>query len=291
MSDKLRIDIVLENEELIAVAKPPGLATAPERNPEALDVLTWLRRRYPGDVTTKPMLVHRIDKMASGVVVFAKGIEAKRELSESFRKRRVVKDYLAIVVGRFPEAPFREASRIAPRPDNDKLMQVAKRGKHSLTLLRRIALVRGHSLVHARPVTGRTHQIRVHLAHVGFPIAGDTLYGGQPEIRLSEWKDRYQPSARKPERPLLERLALHAFRVVIERPSGLLVISTPPPKDFRATLDQLEKLDFGGAGRDDKTRWQETLDFGADDPFAELESSEPRDAEASSGDEGEDERV
>ncbi len=236
------IEILHEDEAMMVVNKPAGLATAPERESRRVDLLTLLKERLAASGQT-PKLVHRIDKHASGVVVFARDREAKRALVEEFGRRRVIKDYLALVSGELAKGPQLETAPLAVKVGRATTTVVDDHGKPSATLLRTVWRFRGYTAVHARPVTGRTHQIRVHLRHRGLPIVSDERYGGEKSLLLSSLKSDYRRGRGEQERPLLERLALHAFAIRLKSPATGKEVScsAPLPKDLRTALRQLEK--------------------------------------------------
>ncbi|MBM4013769.1 MAG: RluA family pseudouridine synthase [Planctomycetes bacterium] len=226
---------------MFAVDKPAGLATAAERSIRQPDLLTLLKRAAP-DAHVK--LVHRIDKHASGVVVFALGRAAKTALTAEFAARRVVKDYLALVSGQVDEAVQVIDAPLTPSHGKvQKMIVVPGRGKPAVTLVRALVRFRGYSLVHARPLTGRTHQIRAHLRHLGHALLCDAAYDGEESLLLSRLKHGYRPARGESERPLLARLALHAARIRLRSPAdgSDVTIRAPLPRDLRAAIKQLQK--------------------------------------------------
>ncbi len=236
-----RLNVLHRDAAMIAVDKPAGLATAGERDDRRPHLLGLLKRAQP-DASVK--LVHRIDKPASGVVVFALGRESKRALQAEFAARRVVKDYLALVSGHVDDAPQRIDVTLTPRLGRVSRMVVTPgRGKPAVTLVRALLRFRGYTLLHARPLTGRTHQIRAHLRHLGHALVGDATYGGEEQLLLSSLKLDYRRPRGERERPLLARLGLHALRIRLTSPaSGAAVTCVAPlPKDLRSTLRQLQK--------------------------------------------------
>jgi RluA family pseudouridine synthase len=233
--------VLYQDAAVIAVDKPSGLATAAERSVRQPHLLGLLKEAHP-DASVK--LAHRIDKQASGVVLFALGRESKQALQEQFSQRQVSKDYLALVSGHVDDAPQTVDLPLTPRLGKvHKMVVTPGRGKPAITIVRGLLRFRGYTLVHARPVTGRTHQIRAHLRHLGHSIVGDAVYDGEEQLLLSGLKLDYRRPRGESERPLLARLALHAFRIRFRSPaSGELVTCTSPlPKDLRATLKQLQK--------------------------------------------------
>jgi RluA family pseudouridine synthase len=261
---------LFSDASLVAVDKPAGLATAAERSDKKPHLLALVKKSRPG---ASVKLVHRIDKHASGVVVFALSREAKQRLHQEFTGRRVTKDYLALVSGHVDDAPQMIDANLSPRRGRVQRMAVTpNHGKVAVTLVRGIWRFRGHTLVHARPVSGRTHQIRVHLRHLGHSIVADPTYDGEPELLLSGLKFGYRRGRGERERPLLDRLALHALRIRLVSPAtGTEITCTAPlPKDLRSTLRQLQKSAGTRLVSDLEARLDDPLAGAGEDPFAEL---------------------
>ncbi|RPI33608.1 MAG: RluA family pseudouridine synthase [Chloroflexota bacterium] len=232
-------DLVLWSDEaLLVINKPAGLASLPDGyDPKAPHVKSVLA------ATHDPLyIVHRLDKDTSGVLVLARSLEAHRLLNTEFEKRRVAKTYHALVAGR-PDWTER-VMRLPLLPDGDRQHRtvVDRKGKRAVTVLRLLESLGPYSLIEASPQTGRTHQIRVHLAAAGFPIVGDELYGRGESISLSEFKLDYK-AEKNPERPLIARLALHAFSLAFEHPitREALYFEAGYPKDLGAVINQLRK--------------------------------------------------
>ena len=266
-------EVLFEDEALLAVSKPAGLATVPERQSRRECLLDSLKRERaePG-----LKLVHRLDKHASGVVVFAKDRNSKRKLIEQFSERRVTKDYLALVSGQFTSGPERLEDHLVPIPGRRPRMAVRDEGgKHAITLVRPAFRFRGFAVVHARPVTGRTHQIRVQLQYRGYTLVGDEVYGGDASLYLSKLKSRYRPARGETEKPLLDRMALHAGRIRLQSPTGeALDIRAPLTKDLTTTFKQLQKI----RAQDEAEAFAEFLrePFGnGQDPFEGMEGVGP----------------
>jgi RluA family pseudouridine synthase len=192
-----------------------------------------------------PRVVHRLDAETSGVLLIARGIDSQRALVRQFAERQVEKAYLAIVRGR-PAAERGVIDRpIAVDLQHPDRMRIGGRGsKAAMTEWELLESWAGLSLLRCRPRTGRTHQIRVHLAHAGTPLAVDALYGSGEGLWLSQLKPGYHASRRHEEHPLIARLTLHAgsLRFVHPADGRQVHVEAEPPKDFRATLNQLRKL-------------------------------------------------
>jgi 23S rRNA pseudouridine955/2504/2580 synthase/23S rRNA pseudouridine1911/1915/1917 synthase len=241
------LDILLDTPNVVAIQKPTGLATIPGRGEttSAFEQLAaQLTLPHTGQTDPRLRVVHRLDKDTSGVLLFAKHIEAQRHLSHQFQNNTVQKEYLALVAGR-PSADEGEIDvNLAPHPGNPKLMAISKQGRPARTLWKVEQRFRAYTLLRVFPKTGKTHQIRVHLRHAGMPLAVDPLYNpNAPAIMLSHLKRDYRPRRGAEERPLIARLTLHAEKLrFTDLMRGEVELVAGLPKDFRATLNQLSKL-------------------------------------------------
>lgn len=236
------LDILYEDGHLLVVNKPAGVLTIPGRQGGEVALREVLAERLK--ITSELRLVHRLDRPTSGVLVLAKTFDAQRALSHQFRRREVDKDYLALVRSQPPSPEGLIDAPLAPHPRRRHLMTVPRTGgRPSRTAWKLVERFRHFSLLRCRLLTGRQHQIRVHLNHVGLPLAVDANYGGADALYLSQFKRDYRPTRRGPERPLIDRLTLHAERLAFTHPATgePLTITAPLPKDFRATLNQLRK--------------------------------------------------
>ncbi|HOX30745.1 MAG TPA: RluA family pseudouridine synthase [Spirochaetales bacterium] len=240
------IPVLFSDESILAVDKPAGMLSIPDRyDPEAPVASAALAAAWG-----RLYAVHRIDKDTSGVLVYARSAEAHRELGLAFESRAVRKVYRALVRG-LPD--WEERSCELPlRADGDREHRTvidAHKGKSARTdfaVVQRFAArgsFGGAALVEARPETGRTHQIRVHLAALGFPCLCDPLYGDGEALLLSKLKRRWKGDEFA-ERPLLARAALHALSIEFAHPATgrELRLEAELPKDLRASLAQLGKL-------------------------------------------------
>jgi 23S rRNA pseudouridine955/2504/2580 synthase/23S rRNA pseudouridine1911/1915/1917 synthase len=250
--EKSKLDILAETPNWVAVVKPAGLATIPGRA-ETDSVLERLaaQRGLPHSGTDDPRrrVVHRLDKDTSGVLLFAKNVDTQRHFSHQFQNNTVQKEYVALVVGRPQQTEGDIDAPIARHPTDPTRMTVVKRGgRPARTLWKVEETFRGFSLLRLFPKTGKTHQIRVHLQHIGLPLAIDPLYnpprrGQPPALLLSSLKRDYRPTRGEEERPLMARLTLHAHRLAFTDTSGERVtLEAELPKDFRVTLNQLRRL-------------------------------------------------
>lgn len=242
-----RLEVVREDPGWTAVHKPSGLASVKERwrpeAPTALSVLHGIWREKDPDAP-KPFVIHRLDKDTSGLLLFGRDAASSRALSEAFRKRRVRKEYLALVAGTPPEPSGEIELRLLPDPRKPERMLVEeRRGKKSVTAWATEEVFRGWTLLRVVPRTGRTHQIRATLAHLGCPVTADPLYGEGGVLFLSSLKRRYKRPRDHEEIPLLGRLALHAHRLRFEDPAGggEVVLEASVPKDMRVAIEKLRK--------------------------------------------------
>jgi len=147
-------------------------------------VATWLSNRQKGMNGDRAGIVHRLDRATSGVMVAARTAEALGWLQKQFSQRKVKKAYIAIIKGELPNKEAIIDMPIERNPRHPQTFRVGVRGKAAVTAYEVVKTANGYSLLKLQPTTGRTHQLRVHLAHLGHPIVGDTLYGGEPADRL-----------------------------------------------------------------------------------------------------------
>ena len=206
--------------------------------------------RVTGGLSFRPRLVHRIDKDTTGAVVVAKNLEAERALRQAFEAGTIRKSYLALVEGGAVPLGRRDHADRAHRSALSCARAAGCRspndGKPSKTRVRhRRAVRRLHPPCAASRSPDARTQIRVHLSHDGFPLVVDRFYGRRSEFKLSEFKAGYRPKRGLPERPLIDRLTLHAHEVVLP-PLGArtepLEIVAPVPRDLERVLKQLRKV-------------------------------------------------
>lgn len=238
-------DLILYLDDLLLVInKPPGLPSLPDGyDPQAPHVKSVLE---PG--LGRLWMVHRLDKETSGVMLLARTAQAHRELNGQFERHEVSKVYHALVVGNPPWEQF-----LADQPlqaDGDRRHRTvvdARGGKPAATHLVVLERFKGYSLVEARPQTGRTHQIRAHLAALGHPLLGDMLYGNNPGLYLSELKPGFAKTGCA-ECALMRRVGLHARSLRFAHPEmgEYRTIEAPYSKDFKAALRQLRRYSPGG---------------------------------------------
>ncbi len=236
----IRPELLHIDEDLLVVHKPSGLLTIPDRFRQApLHLQGWLEATHG-----KVWVVHRLDRETSGVICFARNEEAHRHLSMQFADRQVDKHYRALIEGKPFSVQGVIEEPIGPHPTRSGQMAVLARGKPAITHYQVLEVFRAFSWVDARILTGRTHQIRVHFQSIGHPLAVDALYGRRAELYLSEIKTKnFRLGRDKTERPLLHRIALHAYEIGLLHPADgrRLQFTAPLPKDLAAVLKQLRK--------------------------------------------------
>lgn len=238
MSFKLADHLLFQNDDYVAVNKPSGLLTIPDREGKEVSLKNLLKEKF-GEIFT----VHRLDRDTSGLVVFALNEQTHKHLSQQFEARETEKIYYGLVLGKLTDAEGVINEPIAEHPTKKGTMTVWRKGKESITEYKVLESFRLFSWLQFQILTGRTHQIRVHLKHLGHPIACDPVYGDGKPIFLSQFKTKFKLSQTEDEeRPILNRLALHSAKLRFTGMSGEEVaLEAPIPKDLRATLNQLEK--------------------------------------------------
>lgn len=230
--------IIFETDSFVAVDKPSGLLTIPDREQSEISLKAILTKKY-GNIFT----VHRLDKDTSGLLIFAKNETAHQYYSRLFEERKVDKYYLGIVHGQpQPESGLIDAP-IAEHLTQKGLMCVHRNGKASTTGYETLEAGKFFSLVSFRLFTGRTHQIRVHCKNIGHPLACDPLYGDGKPVLISTFKKKYNISKNElEERPMISRLALHSYRLVFTDQEGIeRDLCADIPKPFQALMKQQGK--------------------------------------------------
>lgn len=226
--------ILQESEHYIIINKPAFISTLADRN-SSVNILALAT-----DYCETAQVCHRLDKETSGALVIAKTPEAYRNMAMQLEARTVGKEYHAIVDGLL-EAENMEVDLPLYTNSNAKVRVSHKRGKEAKTTFSTIEALKKHTLVACFPESGRMHQIRVHLASQGFPIAGDENYEGSP-ILLSSVKRKFNLKQGKEEQPLMKRFALHAARITFkDMDEKEISVEAPYPKDFAVALKQLRK--------------------------------------------------
>ena len=244
---KTPFTLIYADDDMIAVNKAAGLLVAADRwdiEAPRLDLLIQKELPQIAPLCQKLYAVHRIDKDTSGILLYALNAEAHRALNTAFQERKIKKTYRLLIHGRVQEEQF--TVDLPLRADGDALHRTVvdkRRGKEAITHFTVLETFRQFSLLEARPVTGRTHQIRAHLAAAGYPIVCDSLYGSGKPVLLSELKQRWHGDVYT-EQPLIRRLALHAYQLegIHPRTSEPFSFTAEYAKDFKSTVHQLQKL-------------------------------------------------
>lgn len=231
------IDIVFEDEHFMAVMKYPHFASVPERGETPkISVLEFIKQTYPD-----AQLCHRLDKETSGILIIAKTPEFYRHLSMQFEKRKVEKYYHAVVAA--PIEWDNVEVNIGLNTENvGKVLIDKKLGKKSQTFFTTLWHTKNFALLQCKPVTGRLHQIRVHLSYMHFPIVSDELYGGKKPF-LHEIKRKFKTNDEQ-QNAMIERVALHAKKIVFEHLDGRKIeMECDYPKDFAVLVKLIQKWD------------------------------------------------
>lgn len=225
--------ILYQDDDYVLINKPPFVSTLEDRN-DPVNILQVARNFIPD-----AQVCHRLDKDTSGVLAIAKNPEAYRHLSIQLEDRVVTKIYHAVADGIHD---FKETLVNAPiLKQNDGTVKISRQGKPAQTTFTTLEVMGGYTLIECRPVTGRMHQIRIHLAKLGASIAGDELYGGKP-VFLSKIKRGFNLKKDTEEEALMKRMALHAFSLEFLDLGGKKVkVEAPYPKDFRVLVKQLRE--------------------------------------------------
>lgn len=210
----IELEVLYEDDDCVVINKPVGVLTHSKGafNPEGT-VASWLRSRLKDLEGSRGGIVHRLDRATSGVMICAKNPEALSWLQKQFSQRKTKKTYMAVVQGTMnPESAIIDMP-IERNPKAPSTFRVGNQGKYARTTYRTVLAGESYSLLELKPETGRTHQLRVHLAAQKHPIVGDTLYDGQKA----------------------DRLYLHAaeLEITIPRSHERKVFAVPMPKEFR----------------------------------------------------------
>lgn len=229
--EDIPLEIIFENQDLMVVNKPAGMVVHPAAGHQS-GTLVHAALAHTGEIEgvggiQRPGVVHRLDKDTSGIILLAKNDAAHQWLQEEFRSRRVEKTYLALVDGAPPTVRGRVEAAIGRDPVDRKRMAVVppNKGRSAISEYSTITQYQQHTLLEVHPVTGRTHQIRLHMAFLGCPVTGDRLYG------------KRRPSLD------IDRQFLHAARLKIRLPeeSDYIEFEAPSPEDLSKVLGLLAK--------------------------------------------------
>ncbi len=234
--EEIPLDILFEDADLLVLNKPPGLVMHPAAGHEEHTLVNALLHHCAGQLSgiggvARPGIVHRLDKETSGCLVVAKNDAAHIALAEQFAGRTTEKIYHAILCGEVAREAGEIRAAIARHPSHRKRMAASEgEGREAWTSYRVLERLRGATLVEARLHTGRTHQIRVHFEHIGFPVAGDATYGNRQNARLAEATGYAAPR---------QMLHAHGLGFVHPRTKEKMNFEAPWPEDFEAALAAL----------------------------------------------------
>lgn len=232
-AEEIPLDVVYEDSDVLVVNKPPGMVVHPSAGHPSGTLVNAVLAHAPDlagvGAELRPGIVHRLDRDTSGLLIVAKNDAALRRLQVQFREKTIGKAYLTIVDGAPPSARGRVEAALGRDPRHRQRMAVVPetRGRHATTEYVVRERLGGHSLLEVFPLTGRTHQIRVHLSFLGCPVTGDRIYG--------------------PRRPTLnvDRQMLHAWRLRLSLPGdpgGNVEFEAPIPPDMTDALEQARRL-------------------------------------------------
>lgn len=235
--EDIPLEILFEDSDLLVLNKPPGLVVHPAAGNEEHTLVNALLHHCAGNLSgiggvARPGIVHRLDKDTSGCLVVAKNDEAHNGLADQFQNRTTVKIYHAVLCGELSRESGEIHGAIARHPSHRKRMTVTDgKGRDAWTSYNVLERLRAATLVAAQIHTGRTHQIRVHFQHLGFPLAGDTTYGERQNKRLTELTGCH-----------FKRQLLHAFSLEFAHPRTKKAIKfeAPWPADFKDAVAALK---------------------------------------------------
>jgi 23S rRNA pseudouridine1911/1915/1917 synthase len=240
LSQAIKLDILYEDSDIIVVNKPTGLVVHPGAGQKDCTLLNALLHKYP-ELAQLPRagIIHRLDKDTSGLLVITRTLAAHTKLVKSLQKHKIKREYEAIVFGNMIAGGTIDAP-IGRHRIKRTAMAVTSSGKPAITHYRVLKRFSANTHLQIILETGRTHQIRVHLAHIGYPIVGDRVYGGRLKLPANidaELRTILQSFPRQ---------ALHAKRLALKHPQTgkLLQWEAPAPQDFDNLLKVLEKSDF-----------------------------------------------
>ncbi|OGG06079.1 hypothetical protein A3D05_04235 [Candidatus Gottesmanbacteria bacterium RIFCSPHIGHO2_02_FULL_40_24] len=237
----MKISVIYEDDDLLVIDKPSGMIVNKAETVTEETVADWAGKKLnlPGksgdksDFTNRSGIVHRLDKDTSGLLLIAKNKKAFDKLQEQFLKRTVKKKYIALVHGRLPDSTNIIKAPVGRLPWNRRKFGVLAAGRDAETKIKVKSFFKKgpgnkYTLLEAEPVTGRTHQIRIHLKHIFHSIVSDRLYSGRKTLKQDE--------------KIFPRLFLHACRLSFIHPvtTELITVTSPMPSDLEKALGNLE---------------------------------------------------
>lgn len=237
------LTILFENDQFLVVDKPSGLAVVQER---------WKHDNFFKDALLEhfeetnqkdalPLSVHRIDKETSGALLVAKNKDMERYLCQLLENHEIRKEYLAVVSG-VPQDKGRIELKIAQASEKENRMMISDTGKEAITNYELVEVLGDFSILRVTIETGRTHQIRLHLSAIGYPLAIDPIYGYRSSLKLSEIKNGYKPKKGETEKPILSRLTLHSHKISFQLPDQTpFTAEAPIPSDLQLFIKMLRK--------------------------------------------------
>ncbi len=234
-----QLEVLFADNHVVVVNKPSGLLSIPDRYDTTLpSVRSIVKERFETSYT-----VHRLDRDTSGIMIVARTPEAHKLLNDQFEHHTVTKTYLAIVSGVVDKDAFPIDIPIMADTRRKGLMKPSAKGKEAHTNVRVIERFRLASLIECDLVTGRQHQIRVHCSAIGHPLLVDPDYGKTSSFKLSAIKRRYNLAKGAEEKPIIDRLTLHSYRLTFIHPATgeKTSFEANPPKDFQAAVQVLRK--------------------------------------------------
>ena len=252
-AEDIPIDVLHEDDQIIVINKSSDMIVHPGKGNYRGTLAGALQFHFDNLSNTagelRPGIVHRLDRHTSGVLVVAKDNQVHHNLSAQFEKREVKKQYRAIVWGevQFDSDHINVFMKVHPRK-REKMMICAEGGnaRESNTFYEVIERFPGFTYLKLHPKTGRTHQLRVHMQHLGHSIVADSVYGGQDKLKLSDVQSKKSHSSKVTDENdiiLIQRQALHAYKLEFRHPKSgqMMEFQAPLPEDFTRTLEELRK--------------------------------------------------
>jgi RluA family pseudouridine synthase len=237
---KTRWSIIFEDDHIIVIDKPAGMLSIPDRYREDIPNLLTSLRHHRDEIFVN----HRLDKDTSGIILYSKTADAHAKFSALFESRNIDKRYMAIVNG----IPIEEVGlielKITLSKNKRKQMVIDQKGKLAVTKYRILETWKNFSLLEVKIITGRMHQIRIHMKAINCPIICDSTYGNEEGFFLSSIKRRYRRNKEVAEKPLLSRMALHAHSLTFVHPftKEEMTLTSEMPKDMKAVIKQFGKV-------------------------------------------------